>query len=70
MSMTEGFNLMTFNWEELIAMPTLENVNGQELKVKEDAMRVWLIDDNEVHVEIRINNEPGWSEPIVVLRAS
>ena len=68
--MTEGFSFINFDWEELIAMPTLENVDGQELKVKEDVMRVWLISDYEVHVEIRINNAFGWSEPIVILRAS
>ena len=63
------FSLLEFNWDDLIAKPTITNVNGQELKVESEHIRVWLISNTEVHVEIHIDGEPGWSQPIIVHRA-
>lgn len=57
-----------FDWDGIAEMPTLQNVDGQELKVEEDNIRVWMISDNEVHIETRFNNAPGWSTPVIVLR--
>ena len=66
--MEETLSMYGFDWDGITEMPTLENVDGQELKVKEDAIRIWMISDYEVHIETRFNNAPKWSTPVIVLR--